>query len=1347
MGSRDHIMELARHLRQLKRLDGVLLCTHSSTPPAQLWLINGIPASPPDPKALLSLLEQPAPASQALQAALNAHERIELSPPRLARWSYALRCLNHCKSLARTIEQGHKALKAWRGEDLAELLKGWSARLELLKIAITRAHEPSAWRSRHIIGPWQRCDEPHHIQALTQQAQPDHELWAKVGIYVERLAIIYGADTAANAWAWAQAALKPQRHARAISTKKRALFLRFSQQLDQRQDEPRLELPTSLHALNAITPTSANFAHQVARAFNDYMGPTRESASASSVRSLSRAIRAARCHTFESAATLCLERRPTPPLDTTEVQGHLVLALHSPGKLKAPREPLQDLEHHTCILETLTKTQQEHLWPHHINSSKDQNIYIYQELLNARPPIHLLDKINTHKLMLTYELKPLFGRWRALGLMLEFMLRHQPVETEDYKVLERLSYGLRHADERMIYAASLYATKAQRAKSVEAWRSFELAMHVLPQHRALMARWAEPSAEMTLPTELERHLALSRHSLQDWRRYMHYRTLCGHEATISKNILSNLEQAQKHAKERAWLERTLAQDNHDDARHALLEQRLNKLLARDGEELVEAVRRMDNQMERASELLARRSLELLLERALLAMLKLTPDKLDALKADHIEALYLLNLLRDHALADAFIQAAISDAPPLALEPNARWARRAQDKGLELNAWMRGFDITIEDHQGQRWRIHTEARLWERVLMGSAFNTCLALDSFNAASAIINALDLNKHVIYVRDQRGQPVARKLIGLNQNLELVGYQLYTKPDSAQHQQWEQHIAEACATLATSCNAQLIDQGQPEQLQRGDLYDDGAIAWELSSSTPLVITLPQGWPADAAARQENIVSHHQAPRLPDWLWLNIHQAQRRQDGRPAPQGDHWTSIDEPCDLEQWASTAPLDIMTLQALSHTMLAHEDGQRALHRHLIQAASRLTGCCLDLKLTLQARSTAETIQLLKVLLRLEQEHYYNGVEDELAANLCPHLLWALAADPNWRLLVRELKRSQAPALRLACLVIMGELYVPGSAAPIKKLLRSQTKDRALLEQAHARQRSRSQTPPDEALLDALEAQEEAPSLSCADYFHLSRIARAHRAPHPHRSRALGLLCTKSLNIRGIDKTRRGDLTPRRQLHPEELSAKHQLECFKGELYSPCIFEHELAFALPWLRALKTQEDRHEALDHHWRGWYRADRKNNRTRDESAVTLARMTHHEPELAASLLNVIIQDDHYERLKWMAATITATQYIGTTQALERWTQTLLEELKRCPLHELYVIFKPEKMDPWGVTLLLTICEQRDRWLDERRLTKLLKHLQGFGDDARLSWMAQHLQTLRSPPNLAAHKSFLCSP
>lgn len=91
-------------------------------------------------------------------------------------------------------------------------------------------------------------------------------------------------------------------------------------------------------------------------------------------------------------------------------------------------------------------------------------------------------------------------------------------------------------------------------------------------------------------------------------------------------------------------------------------------------------------------------------------------------------------------------------------------------------------------------------------MGSAFDTCLALSSFNAPSAIINALDLNKHIIYVRDEHGHPVARKLIGPNQDLELIGYRLYTKPDAPQGVNLAQHITTACAALAQRCGALLV-------------------------------------------------------------------------------------------------------------------------------------------------------------------------------------------------------------------------------------------------------------------------------------------------------------------------------------------------------------------------------------------------------------------------------------------------------------------------------------------------------------------------------------------------------------
>lgn len=1332
MGSRDHIMELARHLRQLKRMEGAL-CTArpQGAQPATCWLLSGIPARPADPAALMAQLESPTPCPHALQAALGARELIELTPSRLARWSHALRCLSLSRGLERTVEQGHAQLKAWRGQDLSARLARWDAQLERLKLATSAEPAPLRWRAQHVIGPWEHLNEPAHIQTLTQEAQPDPALWAKWGTYIERLAILYGADIAANAWAWASAVIHEQRHERDQFIQKRALLISLSQRLDRRQAHPPT-LPTALMALHTTDPSKPHFAHTVARAFKDYMQeePAEPCVASQSVRSLTRALRAASCETFEQAIALCLARCPSAPLELEQVRSHLLMALRSPGKLKAPPAALLPLDEtrHQELIDTLVETKQEPLWPDHIHVPSNHDAYLYQRLLEAHPPKHLMTKIAKEKIALFDGLRPLFGRWRAMERLLEVIRQHPPLDYEDRAIIEKLAKSISQADERMIYAASLYAVRKSGAKD-QAWPRLEVAMRVLPQHRALLERWSEPPETLTLPDELHDHLALSRHSAQDWRRYLHHRALCGHEATPSKNLISNLERTHKHTKELEWLERALAQTDHalDVARRAQLEQRLLKLKALDLSDLADAIRRMDNQMERASEQLARQSLELLLERALLAKLKLSPQHLLTLTPDYIEALYLLSLLEDHALADQFISAVVSDSPRRELGPNVRWAKVAQGKGLDLDAWEQGFDFQIQDERGRRLRIHTEDRLWERVLMGSAFETCLALDSFNAPSALINALDLNKHIIYVRDERGQLLARKLIGLSSDLGLVGYRLYSKPALTQQPHIKEHIEAACAALAARCGARLIDRDQPQQLHPGDLYDDGAVAWR-DSPQPEALAIDPEWPDDPCAHKEHRVSHHQAPSY-DTLWFNIYQAQRRQDGLPALNDDHWSCIDEPEQLSRWTSSPPLDLNILQIQSHTRLAHEQGQAALCHHLLRRAAQLTDCGFDLQFTLQARSTAQTLQLLKVLLRHEVDHDYDGYEYDLAANLCPHLLWALSADPNWRLLIRELKRPKAPALRLACLEIMSQLHIPGASAALHKLSSKPHQDPALIELACARQRAPALIISDEARLEQLEAKEATSTLSCADYYHLSRIARAHQGPHPHRSRALGLLCTRSLELHALGRRRKGNLTPLTLSDPRELGPTYQLAIFKEALYRSWLGDHALAGALPWLRAITDDETQREAIDQ-WHAWYCSGRKSSSDRDESAVTLARMTHHEPELAHQLFSAISQDEHYQRLQWMAATITAAHYIGTPAAIQLWTQALIEELRVCPLHELRALFKPKNMEPWGVKLLQTLCAQRALWLHEHRLDRMLVHLRGFESSQRARWMVQRLES-----------------
>lgn len=110
---------------------------------------------------------------------------------------------------------------------------------------------------------------------------------------MERLAILYGADAAANAWSWANVVIDAQRHARANALQKRDMLISSSQRLDPRLDPPPMALPTSLMALYTTAPSQPHFAHTVACAFKDYLQEEPRVA-AHSVRSLARASAARR---------------------------------------------------------------------------------------------------------------------------------------------------------------------------------------------------------------------------------------------------------------------------------------------------------------------------------------------------------------------------------------------------------------------------------------------------------------------------------------------------------------------------------------------------------------------------------------------------------------------------------------------------------------------------------------------------------------------------------------------------------------------------------------------------------------------------------------------------------------------------------------------------------------------------------------------------------------------------------------------------------------------------------------------------------------------------------------------
>lgn len=159
--------------------------------------------------------------------------------------------------------------------------------------------------------------------------------------------------------------------------------------------------------------------------------------------------------------------------------------------------------------------------------------------------------------------------------------------------------------------------------------------------------------------------------------------------------------------------------------------------------------------------------------------------------------------------------------------NQAWIERARARGLDTEAWLapREREVLI---RGERFVMTVEADPLEVLRMGIPFNTCLSLDGgVNAASTIYNAIDANKQVIYVRNEKGNIVARKLLAISRDLRLIGYQLYVSARGDVMEGIVDAVFELCSEISREVGAPLAAAGEPERIHGGFWYDDGAIAF----------------------------------------------------------------------------------------------------------------------------------------------------------------------------------------------------------------------------------------------------------------------------------------------------------------------------------------------------------------------------------------------------------------------------------------------------------------------------------------------------------------------------------------
>lgn len=200
--------------------------------------------------------------------------------------------------------------------------------------------------------------------------------------------------------------------------------------------------------------------------------------------------------------------------------------------------------------------------------------------------------------------------------------------------------------------------------------------------------------------------------------------------------------------------------------------------------------------------------------------------------------------------------------------NKQFLSAMKERGIDCSAWLmeNSASFSAPFAHGGKVRLHMEQDPLKVLRMGHYFNTCLRFGGVNSFSAVTNAVDLNKRVIYACDVRGNIIARKLVCISTENKLLGYNLYF-PSAVDdnYDQLRSIFKEYCQSIALKVGLELGDDGAPQLLCGEDWYDDIPVSWDKIGPSNFVA-------ADAADAADAIAADLYAP------------AARTNDSAPAP-------------------------------------------------------------------------------------------------------------------------------------------------------------------------------------------------------------------------------------------------------------------------------------------------------------------------------------------------------------------------------------------------------------------------------------------------------------------------------
>jgi len=162
--------------------------------------------------------------------------------------------------------------------------------------------------------------------------------------------------------------------------------------------------------------------------------------------------------------------------------------------------------------------------------------------------------------------------------------------------------------------------------------------------------------------------------------------------------------------------------------------------------------------------------------------------------------------------------------------NRNWLRL--QRRVNRRAWLEGMTKETALQGGAPVRLHVELDPLEALRMGTVVGSCTGLGGSFAYSAAATVLDLNKHVVYGRTARGTVLARQVVALSDDEQLVCFEVYPLgvPDDLKRlfREFDLEFAARLGVEVHQPGEESNGSGKVEKLLSREWWDDHA--WDLS-------------------------------------------------------------------------------------------------------------------------------------------------------------------------------------------------------------------------------------------------------------------------------------------------------------------------------------------------------------------------------------------------------------------------------------------------------------------------------------------------------------------------------------